>query len=415
MTGPLLLAVALGLVAPVPENAEKPKPRARLVGTLTVPAHVEQVVGLPVGKHLALRSRDALLVVPRDQFAAGDPAAKPVSEIPLPARTSRIALTPDGTHLYAEVPTQGRVSAEPRVQFWAVKRLLEGKEVTAPDREVPLDTHHATAATLAADGRHLLAVASEPQAIGQPVSVLNRYSATTGDLVREFVRFDDPALLFGGHVFDPKANRVYAQFQSADQTVLRSLDYATGKAVWERGFGEKPYRGQFVPPVMSSDGRLVAAAAWQLVMRPNGQPQPGQPVPMQQTQRLLVVVLDAKTGEPIEFEADEYRYGQLVGFSADGRLLAARVWEKNSGGIMLVVWDTKTGKPLKTWTADGDLIASFAATGHELITVDRETTSQVVDATSSSSRGWNSNSGGRVTRTISKSTLGVWDLSPLTR
>lgn len=417
MTGALVLLTAVALSAPVPTvaGAERPAPRARLTGTLTVPAYIEQVLGLADGKHLVLRCRDGVVrVVRRDQFASGEPAAKPVAEFKLPGRCQGLAVTPDGTELYAEVPTHGRVSAEPQVLFWATKRLADGGDLATPDRVLSLDTHHASGATLTAAGRHLLAMVTDPQPVGTPAVRLDHFSTKTGDRVGEFARFDDPAETYAGHALDPKTTRLFVQLQTPDQTAVRCLNATTGKQLWDRQMGERPYRGLYQNPVPSPDGRLLGTVAWHTVMRPAGVPQPGQPVQLQQINRVALYLMTAKTGEPVELTADEYSNAVLYGFSADGRLLAARVWDKHLGTATLVVWDTASGKPVKTWTASGDLFAAFAPAGHDLLTADREQTTEQVQSTIRSTReNWSEQP--QLVRMTSKTTLGIWDLTPLVK
>ena len=73
----LLLATPL-LAAPTPPE-EKPKPRAKLLGTVKLDKRVQEVCWTPDAKHLIVVADEKALVIGRDQLGEDAPA-KPIAE-----------------------------------------------------------------------------------------------------------------------------------------------------------------------------------------------------------------------------------------------------------------------------------------------------------------------------------------------
>jgi WD40 repeat protein len=448
----LAVATVAATAAPVPTDGEKPKPRPRLVGTFTLPVEVSDVIWLPDGKHLVLRCGDGLVqVIRRDQFGDDEPTGKPVSEFKLPPRCRTLALSPDGTELYTVGGSDGRLTAESRAHFWAVKRVLEGKDLAKPDRTVSLETDVSGLATLAADGRSFVVPVVEGRKATNPNAQANqqfggpgmmnvgwgggsqpqdysvrfdRLSAKTGDRRDEWAKFDDADVSYSAHAVDAKANRLIVQLHTADETVVRGLDLATGKQAWERKLQGQPQKQMTASPVVSPDGGLIAVTqAMQITTavapQPGGAPvRAGRPQQMSVSHKSIPVLLNAKTGEQLDLAADDVTGVRLHGFSADGRLLVGVVSNDRRDG-QVVVWDTKTGKVAKSWQNRRDATFEFAPTGHELLVVERDQKQiygpSVAIPQHMTAQGQTWSTTREVVRTDHTSTFGVWDLSPLAK
>lgn len=435
MPATLALAVAFTLAAPVLPD-EKPKPRAKLLGTVKLDKRVEQVVWTPDGKHLVLITDAKGLVIGRDQLGE-DAAPKPVAEFDLPAGGgSRFGVTPDGAELYAVVDAGGRFNAETRLCVWDLKALLTSGKAKKPDRAVSLEVDNPAGFTFAADGKRLYAAVSEPKGAvppGQPVTNAGRVvrlSTKTGDQTDEVKALDEDGSTFVGAAVHPTSGRLVAQFHNNDKSTVRGYDLTTGKPKWEKEFAPSAQNSPGnVAPRVSPDGGVVAVVVSRQFNVVQGAAQPGQPPPVAVMYCWTPKLLHAATGEEIaDLGADDVTWSDLSGFSADGKLLFG--WMNRPSGTHFVLWETKTGKPLKTWTrGSGDQSAAFAPAGHELAVVER-TSTPIYAQGSDPQFGvvWDRPVlGGRnnqlndlfiqpaqqVIRTDHTSVVGVWDLAPL--
>jgi hypothetical protein len=386
----MLLTAAVGLAAPVPAE-EKPKPRAKLLGTLKVKRAVEHVTWTPGGTHLILVAAGKGLVVPRDQLGE-DAAPKPTAEFALPTGSGmHFGLTPDGTEVYALLTAGSRFNAESRLCFWSVKDLTDGKSKAKPDRAVSLEVDNPATFALAGDGKGLFVVTSEirggsapPGQVGQYVGKVFRLSVRTGDVADEVLTLDEKDASLVGATVHPASGRVVAHFHTGDENVVRCLDVTTKKVKWERKFEQPPPNtgGNGTAPRVSPDGKAVIAfVSRQLnIPQPGAVPQPGQPPPLQSVITTIPHLLDAANGEPIgELGDNDVTWCGLHDFSADGRL--AFGWLNRNSGAHQVAWDTKTGKPLKTWSRTANVTtAAFAPARHELAVVERNEVYQPLPA-----------------------------------
>ena len=382
----MLLTGAVGLAAPVPAE-EKPKPRPKLLGTLKVKKLVEHVVWTPDGTHLILVADGKGLVIPRDQLGE-DAAPKPVAEFDLPTGSGmHFGLTPDGTEVYALLTAGGRFNAETRLCFWTVKDLTDGKKKAKPDRAVSLEVDNPATFALTGDGRSLFVVTSEVRGGATPpgqnpqyVGKVFRLSARTGDIADEVLTLDEKESSLAGASVHPASGRVFAHYQTAEEHVVRCLDVTTKKVKWERKFEQPPPHTTSVHPWVSPDGKAVVAfVSRQLnIPQPGAVPQPGQPPPLQTVVTTSPHLLDAASGEPIsELGDNDVTWSGVHSGSADGRL--AFGWLNRNSGAQQVAWDTKTGKPLKTWARGVNISsAAFAPARHELAVVERNEVYQPV-------------------------------------
>lgn len=428
----MLLLAGSAVAAPVPPD-DKPKPRPKLLGTLKLDKRVEQAVWTPDAKHLILITEAKGLVVSREQLGE-DAAPKPLTEFDLPAGGgSRFDVTPDGTELYALASAGGRFNAETRLCFWNLKDLLDGKKKAKPDRVVSLEADNPTSFVLTTGGKGLMACVTEPRGnlpngVPQQVGKVLRLSARTGDIAEEVLTLEERDATLVGAALLPDAGRVFAHFQTADEHVVRAIDTATKKAKWERKFEQPASQGGGVGPKVSPDGKVVVAFCSRMtqVPQPGFVPQPGQPAPVNTVVSVSPQLLDATSGEVVaDLGWEDVYSSDVTAFSADGKL--AFGWLNRQSGMQFLVWEAKTGKPLKRWTrGSGDLSASFAPTGHALLTVERTSTPIYAPG---SGQPFNPFLGSdiklqdslyiqppqQIIRTDHTSIVGVWELAPLVK
>ena len=445
----LLLLAPLAVAAPVPADTEKPKPRAKLIATGHIDQRIDTAQWAADGKHLILRTEgETILLVRRDQLGDGEPMVKPAATLASPGSGYYLSQTADGSELYAVVPSR-RFNAESRLVYWDVKRVLGTKEPAKPDRTVTLEPDSPSGGPLSADGKHLLVYTLEPRRGAQQNPFqgggwggssqeynarFTLLSTKTGDATAEVAVFDDPQQKYAGHTTDAKAGRLIVALHTAEETVVRYLNSTTGKQIWERKLADPPVRNEGGHVVTSPDGELVAVAQSILTTVPVAQPGRGgfgpgggpgggnNPFRQQQVSstRTIPVLLTAKTGETaVELPTEDVQSTHLHGFSADGRLLAGTIGTKGNAA-QVVVWDTKTGKPVKAWNARGhDLGLVFAPTGYELLVREVESkpiygpTTAIPQGYGQGGQSWTTTR--EVVRTEYKTVLGVWDLSPLVK
>jgi hypothetical protein len=365
---------AIFLTAAVAAADDAPKPRPKLLGTIKVSRAVEMVHWTPDAKHLILIGEGKGLIVGRDQLGEDTPA-KPVAEFDLPAGgCSKLGVTPNGTEVYAVANAGGRFNAETRLCFWALKDLLDGKTKAKPDRVVSLEADNPTEAMMAGDGKTLLAVMTEPRPTPpgeQPKQrgKVVRVSTKTGDTTEEVVNMDEAEATLVGATVHPASGRVVAHFQTDGEHVIRGIDTASRKRKWERRIDEAVFGVTWQAPRVSPDGSAVVAFCAK-AGQPNNPNLPGQPQPLEGQHTVRPHLLNADTGAVIaDLGADDVMSCDVCGFSRDGRLMFG--WLAGASGTRHVVWETKTGKALKTWArASGVRAADFAPGKYELASVE---------------------------------------------
>lgn len=372
-----LLALLL-LAAPLVAN-DKPKPRAKLLGTIKVNKMVDQVVWTPDAKHLILIAEGKGMVVSREQLGDDTPA-KPVAEFDLPTGAARFGVTPDGTELFAVVSAGARFNAETRLCYWVLKDLLEGKKKAKPDRSVDLEADNPTGFALSADGKSLFGSFVEPRPGGTPLGGLPqqvgkvlRMDTKTGDTVETVADLDveDGTLL--GATSHPESGRVFAHFQTIDEHVIRCIDPSTKKKKWERKIDSPAAYMTGQAPKVSPTGKAVVAFVSNQgpPVVPDNLPRPGLPPLPGQVAGIRPLLLNAETGAVVAEMGGEDTSGcEVCDFSSDGKLMFG--WLQSSVGMRYTAWDGTTGKPLKTWARSaGGLSAAFAPGKHELATVEQ--------------------------------------------
>lgn len=429
----LFLAAPL-MAAPIPTE-EKPKPRAKLLGTVKLNKHVTEVCWTPDAKHLIIVTDEKGLVIDRDQLGEDAPA-KPITEFTLPAGgVCKFGVTSDGTELYALV-FAGRINAETRLCYWTLQDLLDGKKKTKPDRVVSLEVDNLTHFVLSADGKSLYTVVSEPRRGGvlQPNGLLPqigkvlRVSTKTGDVAEELMPLDLPNATLVGAAVHPGSGKVFAHFQSPEEHVVHCFDRAGKKEKWERGFIQPSPNGNVGnDPKLSPDGQVVVAFWSRQFLAPHPNQRPGQPVQLMGVNTISPQLLNAGTGDVIaDLGGDDVYSSQVFGFSTDSKLMVGSLYR--STGFQFIVWETKSGKPIKMWKGvQGESLGSFAPGRHELAIVERSQTEVMqplerilggilMDTDGSQSQIFqHRNQQPQVLRIEHKAIIGVWDLAPLVR
>lgn len=438
----LLLAAPL-LAAPVPPD-EKPKPRAKLLGTVKLNKHVTEVCWTPDAKYLIVATNEKGFVIDRDQLGEDTPA-KPIAEFVMPTGgMTKLGVTPDSTEVYA-ILTAGRINSETRLCYWTLKDLLDGKKKAKPDRAVSLEVDNPTNQfAFSADGKSLFVVMSEPrpgmavQPNGQPAQIgkVLRLSTKTGDVAEEWLPLELPNATLIGAVVHPGSGKVFAHFQSAEEHVVHCFDRAGKKEKWERTFSQpSPNAPVGYGPKVSPDGQVVVAT-WSrqfLIPQPGVVLQPGQQAQLMAVNTVSPQLLHATTGDVIaDLGGDDVYHSHVFGFSTDSKLMYGMLYRAT--GSQLLVWETKSGKPLKTWhRGSGDLLGQFAPNRHELTIVERSQI-QVMGTQESLERmrgglltevevgqpqiftGYQLNQPqAQVIRIDHTAIIGVWDLAPLVK
>ena len=446
-----LLALAPPLLAaPVPEDAPKPKPRAKLLGTLTLDAEVQSALWTPDGKHLVLATRQRVLVYPRTAFDGPD-KPKPLTAFDRPDSWSGLGLTPDGG-VWVLAPAGSKVNAETRLLVWEAKTLLAGGE-PKPDRTLTLEVDNITGLEWAADGKSLYTHTLTSRALPKPngggggwgggvggwnaereyVPRFLRLDARTGDVAKSVPAADLTTNPYAGSVVDPRTGRLYLATVDGEETVVQCREPDGGKQVWERRLPGKPNPNTIGAMRLTPDGGQVAFVQPILIVeqvQPGGGGNPfppggggggrggggARPPQISATQGAALVLLNARTGEPgAEVSKTPLTGARVHSFSADGRLLFAGL--TGTDGSRLVVWDGKTGVEVKTWVrGQPDVSAAFAPSGYELAIVERERKEVLgpkVVLPVGGGQQWDTRQ--EVVRVDYTSTVGVWDLSPVVK
>lgn len=434
------------LAAPVPPE-EKPKPRAKLVGTLTIGAPVGSALWSPDGGHLILVTDKRVLVYARDQIGADKP--KPLTAFDRPDSYGEVGMTPDGG-LFVLAPAGQKVNAENRLYRWSAKTLTGAGE-PKPDKVIDLEADNPRGALPSADGGSLYAtmMTSRPVANANPngwrgsveyLPTFLRLSMKTGDVAKRVAFSDLSQDRYAGSAVDPRTGRLYMATHTEAETTVVCREADGGKLVWEKKLPVKPDVDSIGTFLLSPDGGKLLFRQPTLTVVPQGggggvQFGPGgfgpgggraggggggQPRAVSYQSTSTLVTFDAKTGEiGPELSKGDLHGGQGYAFSSDGRLLFASI--STAEGGKLGVWETKTGNEVKAWTrSNADVSGVFAPNGYELAIIEREQKpvygpSQYVPNGQGrdGSQMWTTRQ--EVVRTEFTSTIGLWDLAPLVK
>ena len=339
------------------------RPRLRRAIDLDFPAP-GQVVWSPNGAALAVRG-DVPPPAPAAGGLGGGPQnllavySYPVAEdnprigfqgLDLPSRL--VGFTPDGKRVITDLRESGLVSGKHQLFYTNVDGFNEG------NRRVDLDPDPTAGYAFAPDGKTFRTVYTEATADRPGRVEVREVSTETGRAVKVSLAAEGA---FTAVALSANGKRL-AGITADDRVTM--YDVGAGKPLWSKVVDLKqPYgRGSQPQPhglgLSPDGGRLVVS---QTVCVP--------------------ALLDGATGETAaDLEGAEFlqMLPQPGSFSADGRLFAAsgsRVVRREepgaklpggkgegrprvvlaNGGNFLTVWDTRTGKAVKSWKGSGDV------------------------------------------------------------
>jgi RNA polymerase sigma factor (sigma-70 family) len=381
---PVVNAVAEAATVPPQKPDEKApgftsRPQLRRAADLPV-SQVHDVAWSPDGKRLAVSgSRDAAKrSPPHVALVIGLPDAATVwPEIDLGKRGRLVGFTPDGKRLITDVREYNLVSGFHQLRYWE-EEVAGGEGVPGPAgpgpgpgpggsvrgvaqiRTVDLDADQTHGYAFSADGKTFRTVYRQPTREGRPgVLEVREVSAETGRTRKTGFGLYEPDYV--AYALSDDGKRL-AKLSTDNQIALYDVD--RGAKLWDRApkFDAIP-RGtpeQNATVAFSPNGKRLA------VTRGLGRP----------------VVLNADTGDPLPpLEGAEHVFTVALrsGFSSDGRLLAltgTRYVAREAGGLFgpgapkgdrgsgkgpprptsyepagnfFTLWDTETGKVVKTW------------------------------------------------------------------
>jgi WD40 repeat protein len=442
--GLLLLVASASLhAAPIPADNETSKPRAKLIGTLTLDQDIRQVLWSPDGTALVVQTgKNMVLVFKREQVLKNEAKPKPVAAFELPA--DMFVQIHDATKTLYGVSKPKHINSEALYHSWNLQPLLEGTSPTKPDRTVTLDIEKFAVATLGDDGRRLYVLTSDYKSRGTiwdrhnqqgSVSViphLQRFSTKTGDKIDDVwtMTEEDKSHLDLSH--DMRAGQLYTSEKSGDDFTVQAFALGKEKPLWEQKLDGKASGECRV--LHSGTGGLIACDYDELLERPVPQQQPQrgfapaqQRPQMQQVQRNNLILLNAKTGETIhKLSKDDTTYATMKGFSFDGQLFLGQL--SGITGTALNVWHTATGKVVKSWSGEFSSYRSqdneqhiefaFSPNAQELATLcvltkNIEGPKTFTPPIHHGSTNWTQTP--NILRTEYTATIGLWDFSTLVK
>ncbi len=360
-----------------PQPKEEPKPKDEKVVAFTTAPKLRHSFDLSIGGWLTVmwNANGTHLAVAGD--AAGGAAgakknrwlvlcgvardAKPVSVL-LDDGASLVGVSADGTGLATALREHHLISGRHQLKLWTVVKVRSdntGDWNTRINlaRTVELDSTQTESEAFAPDLKTYRAVAWVPDVAGKvgKLDVLE-VDAVTGK-ARKLPLL--PAFR-GAHALSPDGKRLAVFNSGASQGSVYNIDREEDISTHTFAVEKDADRPSPVPEqtsiVFSADGKRVVVSrgvTW-------------------------TTVIDADTGRALpalEGLKAAHAYPDAHCFGADGRLLAVRCQtyksvtrkgpggkEQNSwspGAMVLTVWDTQTGKVLKTWNSSGGVQVAF--------------------------------------------------------
>lgn len=368
---------------------EQPKPpaarRARLVKTFELFGRTDSVQWSTDGTLLAVEVGAEVLVIGskemeiRTQLSVGTSAG--VVEF--------IRFVPGKSNLVTLSGWSGRINEQPQLRFWDIpaNRTEAAKLVRATDWYLedgyPLQ--------FLPDGKSILCRAyPRDPGRGWPDVTYRLLDTETGKPIREVAKVSGGEVVGG---LSPDGKILVTAVSKPKTVTVESWDVATGKRVWTRELAAQgPGRDIHVPHpvIVSPDGQTVAIT----FERPlEGQPkEDGRGNPTNRGEIRLFDTATGKDGPRLEGQSQLYYLG--YDFSHYGQLFIGSTGEDHRGR-QLVIWDTRTGKVVRSWS--GTAQAYFAPDRPVLAIL--ESVGEV----------------GPDGKSIAKSILGLWDVSALTK
>ncbi len=355
---------------PQPKATEEPKPgdKAAFTTTPKLQRALDLIGGTSItvwnstGTHLAIRGLQLVDPVEAKKtravvwlLALDATSSRLVSFIN--DRAGLVAVAPDGTGIVTDLREYNLISGRHHLNYWSVRRPTPGggsQGGLVAERVVELDLPETHGYAFAADGKTYRTVAYDSSAPGEMTKLeVLEVDATTGKVGKVLLKLD-----FGTYALSANGKRLAVLNKDTTKVTVHDVD--TGAKASEYAFAADT-------PVELPGGKTAElprgnAQAF-LLLSPDG--------------RRLVVsrgigrthVINADTGAALpnlEGAALARTYPDTPAFTRDGRLLAATgrnysvIFEVAKGGVkeqpywsstgtFLTVWDTQTGKALKTW------------------------------------------------------------------
>jgi hypothetical protein len=382
-----------------PAKVEEPKPdkeratkpgRPRMIHRLELrDTTAGEPTWSPDGKLLALRTAEKFITVfdattlkPRALVQTNKPHA--------------IGFFRDQPVLVTDRREAGQINGESKLEFWKVPELGKNRPtLSTPTDVTQLDPDDGEPFALLPDDKSVLCVAYraalDHSGKGVQYNAMFRIvDVGTGRLVREVLQFQYSGTLT--HCVSPDGKSLYLGSFGNGVGRLECRAISTGKQVWEREISKftdaeweqvrEPFRRAQISVIASPDGKLIAAS----FPRKPFQRGPNSSLPSE------LCLFDAATGAPgVRPEGQPARFINGESFSSDSRMMSGKMFGGRLGP-KLVIWDTKSGKILKSWL--GNASAQFSPT-RPVATI-----LEYVDDSEGN-------------RQFKTSILGLWDVAPL--
>jgi RNA polymerase sigma factor (sigma-70 family) len=386
--------VAAARPEPAPQPKAEPKPKDEPAPFTSAPrlrktTDVNMTVPLTTrwnatGTHLAVSGREPVVRPPGFVAPMGHNMTRPVVHLigptterhAYPEEGSALAgVGPDGSEVITALREYDLISGHHQLKWWGERGKLAGvRDELIEGRSVDLDLPETHGYAFAPDGKSYRTVADrrDPTGTLAKLDVLE-VNALTGKAGKPLISVD-----FGARALSANGKRLAVV--AADGLKVTVYDVDRGTKLFDYKFPEPPADvPKFGPtvhdPVLSPDGRRL------IVSRGPG----------------MAYLLNTETGEPLQLEGIKqvFLYPATNAFTGDGRLLASRGTRyaltklRSKGppggmggeylswvadGDILAVWDTRTGKALKTWDTARAGSAAFNPARPQLVVLESNTT-----------------------------------------
>jgi RNA polymerase sigma factor (sigma-70 family) len=446
----LTFGVVAALPGPVPDDKGRPaqpapeakaddegeKPvaaaRLRLVKTIELSGRASTPIWSPNGDLLAVkRGREIWMIDTRKQVIRAALDTK--------ATETALGFLADKPVFVTLLVGRGRINAEHQLRFWDIPGTGEG-QLAQPARTVNVNPEDRPIA-VRSNGRTALAVQFErrllpkerdvpPQLFASPphyeitATRFRLFDVTTGVVGPDIARVTGEAHYVGLEsigvskvALTPTGDRLFVTSQSDKSAKVECFALPDGKKVWERTFAPVGPSATYSPHSLqlSGDGSLLALTYTRIIEdgpatqpelrnpfgtpagregSPAATPREGSP---QQERVVLLNPINGTDGPKLDNLGFGSRPGRATpasvyasGLSHDGRLMA--VIEEDRGTVALQIWNTHTGKLVKSW--DDSAHVAFAPDRPVLVILEN------IPAR---------------TREGGESILGFWDLSALVK
>jgi RNA polymerase sigma factor (sigma-70 family) len=360
--------------------AERPaytsQPRMRLASDLTV-GNLQSIRWSPDGTLIAVQGRMAVMgqghvavVAVTAPWLRPNGGELPASaQFPLGANSQLIGFTPSGNGLITDQREYQLVSGYHRLRFMKTEFTPERAVVHDEEpRMIDLDSDETHGYALMADGKAYRTIAFERDGTGAPRKIAVReVDTSTGKTVKSLMKIDHAQ-----HALSPNGKRL-AALDKDGNVVMYDVD--RGARLSAHAMPE----ASSLPPIGATDPRFGGNFAQAF----GGSPPPSEGANLvfsPDASKLVVsrtigqtVVIDVQTGKPLPaLEGSDMMRTRPAAhaFTGDGRLLAMtgthytvqKLTSRNlpaqfkqerdvlsPGRNFLTVWDTQTGKVVKSW------------------------------------------------------------------